>query len=134
MSFPAMANTLRMAVMGSGLREAQEHLLERGLAVALAVLAYEVDELVVGDDAAAVDDDDAVAGGRDLLQDVRREEHGVVAGEALHERAHLADLPRVEADRGLVENEHLGVAEQRLRDAGALPEALGQHLDERVAL
>ena len=44
--------------------------------------------------------------------------------ELLDQLAGLDDLLRVEAGRRLVEDEHLGVVEQRLREADALPVAL----------
>ena len=39
---------------------------------------------------------------------------------------------RVEADRRLVEDQHLGIAEERLGEAHALPVALGELADEPV--
>ena len=78
------------------------------------------------DDAALVDDDDALAGLRDLRQDVRAEDDRVVAGEAADQIARLDDLLRVEAGGRLVEDQHLGVVDDRLRQADALPVALRQ--------
>ena len=48
------------------------------------------------------------------------------AGELADELADLDDLTRVEADRRLVEHEHRRIVDQRLRQADALPEALGE--------
>src|SRR5688500_12547284 len=50
----------------------------------------------LADELAAVDDQHATAARLDLRKDVRREQHGLLAGEALDQRAHLADLVRVE--------------------------------------
>ena len=79
---------------------------------------------VDGDDAALVDDDDALAGLRDLRQDVRAEDDGVIAGEAADEVARLDDLLGVEAGGRLVEDQHFRVVDERLREADALPVAL----------
>ena len=75
--------------------------------------------------AAAVDDRDAVARLLDLREQVARDEDGDAAlgGEVAHELADLADAGRVEAVGGLVEDQDVRVAEQRLRDAEALAHA-----------
>ena len=78
------------------------------------------------DDVALVDDDDALAGLRDLGQNVRAEDDRVIAGELLDQLARFDDLLRVEAGRRLVEDEHVGVVDERLREADALPVALRQ--------
>ena len=84
-------------------------------------------------DAPAVDDDDAVAHHRHLGQDVRRQDHRVLAGQRLDQRADLRDLPRVEPDGGLVEDQHLRIAQERLRQTDPLPVALGELADQPVA-
>ena len=71
-----------------------------------------------------VDDDDALAGLTDLGKDVRAQDDRVVAAELLDQPARLDDLLRVEAGGRLVEDQHLGVVEQRLREADPLPVAL----------
>src|SRR5947209_14078665 len=63
---------------------------------------------------------------------MRREDHGVQARERLDERADLGDLFRVEADGGIVEDQDLGIAEDRLRESDPLPVALRQPADEPV--
>src|SRR3989449_1218240 len=63
---------------------------------------------------------------------MRREDHGVPARERLDERADLGDLFRVEAEGGFVEDQHLGIAEDRLRESDPLPVALRQPADEPV--
>ena len=83
----------------------------------------------VGDDAAAVDDDRARAGGVDLLEDVGREHDRLVAAELADQVAHLVLLVRVEAVGRLVHDQHLGIVDQRLREAGAVLVALGQRVD-----
>jgi hypothetical protein len=85
------------------------------------------------DDAPAIDDDDAVADHGHLGQDMRRQDHRVLAGERADQGPDLGDLPGVEADGGLVEDEHIRVPEQRLREADALPVALRQLADHPVA-
>ena len=81
---------------------------------------------VDGHDLALVDDDDALAGLRDFGQDVRAEDDRVIAGELLDQLARLDDLLRVEAGGRLVEDQHVGVVDQRLRQADALLVALRQ--------
>src|SRR5690606_4046015 len=85
---------------------------------------------VLGDEAAAVDDDDALGDLAHLGEDVAREEQRPLAAEALDEIADLGDLPRVEPRGRLVEDEHLGIAEERLREPDALAKALAQLADE----
>ena len=50
----------------------------------------------------------------------------MIAGELLDELARLDDLLRVEAGRRLVEDQHVRVVDERLRQADALPVALRQ--------
>ena len=52
--------------------------------------------------------------------------HGVPSAQRADEVPDLADLDGVEPDGGLVEDEDVRVAEQRLGDAHPLPEALGE--------
>ena len=42
------------------------------------------------------------------------------------EGEHVADLPRVEAVGGLVEDQHLGLVDERLGESDALAVALGE--------
>ena len=81
------------------------------------------------DEPAAVDDQHLVDGLGDLGEDVARDQHGAaLGGERAQEVAQPAHPLRVEAVGGLVEDEQLGVAEQRRRE----PEPLAH--PERVAL
>jgi hypothetical protein len=58
------------------------------------------------------------------VQQVRRQQHGAaVVGEVAKKSAHPADARRVEAVGRLVEDQHLGVAEQGVRDAQPLAHA-----------
>ncbi len=95
-------------------------------------------KVVVGHHFAGGDDEHALAGGGHLWEDVGGEHDGVLAGERLDQLPHLDDLGGIEADGGLVEDEHLRVAEQRLGEAHSLPLALGEvpdhPLDELVAV
>ena len=86
-----------------------------------------------GDDLALADDEDAVAGLADLGEDVAGDERGVLLAEAAQELAHLDDLHRVEAGDGLVEDEQARPVDDGLRDADALPEAVGKRGDDVVA-
>ena len=55
-----------------------------------------------------------------------------LAAEALDELARLDDLLRVEAGRRLVEDQHVRVVEDRLREADALAVALRELADQLV--
>ena len=79
---------------------------------------------VDGHHLALVDDHHLLARLRHLGQDVRAEDDGVRAGELANELPRLDDLLGVEARRGLVEHQHLGVVDDGLREAHALPVAL----------
>src|SRR5206468_4841218 len=95
--------------------------------------AGQVRELVLDHDAAVVDDHDLVADLRDLGQDVGREHDRPLRAERLDEAPDLDDLARVEADRGLVEDEHGRIVDERLRETDALAEALRAMSEEAIA-
>ena len=82
--------------------------------------------------AAAVDDDGARAGRVHFLEDVGREHDRLVLAQLADQLADLVLLVRVEAVGGLVQDQHLGVVDQRLREAGAVAVALGQGVDRLV--
>ncbi|EOY50370.1 hypothetical protein SLI_5662 [Streptomyces lividans 1326] len=83
----------------------------------------------VGHQLAAPDDDQVVGGQRHLAHQVRGDEDGAAfRGERLHQVAHPVDALRVEAVDRLVEEQHLGVAEQRGGDAEPLAHAEGEAL------
>ena len=103
-----------------------EHLREppgvraRGPVVAPAAIASTSAHRRLPDEAAAVDDHDLVDGLRDLGEDVARDEdRPAPRRERAQEVAEPADPLRVETVRRLVEHEHLGVAEERRREARA---------------
>ncbi len=93
-------------------------------------LLHELRLGALGHDAAAIDDHHPIADHGDLRKDVGREDDGVLAGQGPDEGADLGDLLGVETDGGLVQDQHLGVAQQRLGQAHALAIALGQLADE----
>ena len=78
----------------------------------------------LGDDPALADHDEVVGDDLDLVQQVRGEQHGAApVGVAAEQVAHPADAGRVEPVGRLVEDQHLGVAEQRGGDAEPLAHA-----------
>ena len=78
------------------------------------------------DDAAVADDDEVVGDDLDLVQQVRGQQHGgATVGVAAQQVSHPPDAGRVEAVRGLVEDEHLGVAEESVGEPEALPHPQG---------
>ena len=84
----------------------------------------------LGDEAPTGEHEDAVAGLGDLGEDVGGDEHGAVALEADDQIAHLADLARIQARDRLIEDDELGLVDDRLGDADpfAVPQGqLGDH-------
>ena len=72
-------------------------------------------------DPSVADDDHPVGDGLDLGQQVRGEQHGAAAvGEVAQQSPHPAHPLGIEAVGGLVEDQDLGVAEQRVGEAEAL--------------
>ena len=97
----------------------------RAQAVAGAALAAQVGERALVDDAAGVDDRDAIAQFLHLGQLVAGEQHrDPFAGEAADQQAHVAHAGRVQAGRGLVEDQQPRAAQQRRGDAQALAHAV----------
>ena len=86
----------------------------------------------VGHNAAVVDNQDALAHGLHLGQNVGAQDNRVVAAQVFDEGADFNNLLGVQAHGGLVQNEHRGVADQRLGNAHALLIALGEVADEPV--
>ena len=85
---------------------------------------------VRGQDAPLVDDDDAIAHLLDLRQDMTRNQDGMMTGQLLQEGAHPAYLVGIEPDRGLVQNEHIGVVQQAVGNPHTLAIPLGQLADD----
>ena len=84
---------------------------------------------VVGHQLAARDDDGARAHGVDFFEDVRGDDDGLLARDLADQRADFVFLQRIETVGGLVEDQHLGVVHDGLREADAPLEALGQRFD-----
>jgi hypothetical protein len=85
------------------------------------------------DDPASTDDDEVVSDDLDLVQQVGGEQDGSAAIRLTAEQvAHPADACGVEPIGGLVEDQHLGVAEESVGDAQALPHAEGVVADPAV--
>jgi hypothetical protein len=61
-----------------------------------------------------VDDQNAVADLLDLREDMRGEQDGVGFAQLLDQLAHLPDLPGIQADGGLVEDQDVGVVQDGL--------------------
>ena len=79
---------------------------------------------VLRDDATAVDDHHPIADLLSFREDVSREDDRVVASELRDHLPDLTDLAWIETDRGLVQDDHVGVVQQCLSDTDALPETL----------
>ena len=79
-----------------------------------------------GDDPAEADHDDVVGDDLDLVEQVRGEQDGAAAvGVPAEQVTHPPDPGRVQAVGGLVEDQHLGVTDQRGGDAESLTHAEG---------
>ncbi len=71
-------------------------------------------------DSSLVNDDDAAASHLHFRENVRRKQNGVLFAQVLDQLAHLADLVWIEADGRFVENEKIGLVQQRVRQADPL--------------
>ena len=90
---------------------------------------------VQGDDLAPVDDRHAVAQRRGLLHVVGGQEDGSAArAKAVQHAPELSARLRVEAGRRLVEEEHIGTADERAGDGEPLLLPAGERAEPRVAL
>src|SRR5262249_17438734 len=87
-------------------------------------ITRQVAERGLQDDPALVDDDDLLAGAQHLREDMRGEHDRTLRAHRADEGEHFTDLAGIEPVGGLIENEHLGIVNERLREADALPEAL----------
>ena len=87
----------------------------------------------VCDDFSFVDDDNPVADRLHLLQDVRGQDDSVLFSECTNQVADFNDLLGVQTYGRLVENDDHRIADQCLRNADALPVALGQVADYALA-
>ncbi len=89
----------------------------------------------LGDDAAVADDDEVVGDDLDLVEQVRGEQHGGAAvGVVAQQVPHPPDAGRVEPVGRLVEDEHLGLADQGCGDPEALAHPEGVVADPAVGL
>ena len=77
------------------------------------------------DEAALADHGDLRSDGLDVGDDVRREDHDAALADLREQVAETHALLRVEADRRLVDDDELRIAEERLGDAEALAHAAG---------
>jgi hypothetical protein len=68
-----------------------------------------------------------------LREDMSAENYGMRAGQALDELSDFNDLLGIKADRRLVEDQHRGIVQQRLRQPHALTIATGKVADQSMA-
>src|ERR1019366_8459102 len=90
----------------------------------------QIGDRILSDQFALADDDDAFAGLLHLAQNVRAEDDGVLAREGLQQLADFDDLLGVETAGGLIQDQHIRVVDDGLRDADTLAEAFGQLADQ----
>ena len=94
-------------------------------------LARQVADGTFGNQAAPVEDPDTLADRLDLVQQVGGEKHGdpPLQGNSLDEREKLDHALRVERCRGLIEDQHGWVLEERVRHAKTLAHAARERVD-----
>src|SRR5690606_35782111 len=86
-------------------------------------------------DGAVIDDGHAVAEPFEFVEVVRGDEHGaVVAADAADDVAKAGGPDRIEAVRGLIEDDHLPIGQQRVREADALQIAFAERLEALLAV
>ncbi len=95
------------------------------------VLAQFADRSVV-DQPAFVDEHHAAGDRLDFLQNVRRQQNRLAFAQAADRVADVANLVGIRAGRRLVQNQHVGLVQQHLGHADALPIAL-RELADRLA-
>src|SRR5439155_19297517 len=78
---------------------------------------------------AAQEDGDAAGDLLDLAEDVRADQDGMLTGEIPEESTRLDDLARIESVCGLVQNDNVGIVNQRLRDGYSLAIPAGTRAD-----
>ena len=81
-----------------------------------------------------MDDDDPLAHHAHLRQDVAGQEDGPVLAEILDQRPRMRDLDRIDADRRLIQNQHLRIVHDRLGEPHPLPVALRELRQDHVAI
>ncbi len=84
------------------------------------------------DQLAFVDDEHLLAGLLDFGQNVSAENDGVVAAQALDQVSSFVDLLRIETGRRLIENQHVRVVNDRLRQTYTLAIAFRQFTQQLV--
>src|SRR5580698_8450722 len=104
----------RRVNVGTASRDFDEQLLGAARAI------LQIVNGVLGDQPALINDEHGLAGLLDFGKDVRAENDGVIAGEALDEVAGFVDLFWIEAGRRLVENQDVWIVNDGLRQADAL--------------
>ena len=82
---------------------------------------------------AAIDDDDFPANRLHFGKNVRAENNGVIAREALDQFSRFGDLFWIETRCGLIKNQHIGIVNNGLRQTDALPVSFRQFRDQLVS-
>ncbi|VTM08014.1 Uncharacterised protein [Pseudomonas aeruginosa] len=102
---------------------------EQGHRLVVARAAGQLQRRAVRQQAPAADHQGAAAERRDLLEDMGGDDHDAIPRQPADQLADLVLLVRIEAVGGLVENQRGRLVEDRLGQADAPAEALGQGLD-----
>ena len=87
---------------------------------------------VGGDQLALVDDEHLLAGLFDFRKDVGAENNGVIAGQAFDQVAGFVDLFGIQPRGGFVENQHVWIVNNRLRQTHPLAVAFGEFAQKLV--
>ena len=81
-----------------------------------------------------VDDDHPLAGHAHFRQDVGGKNHGVIPSQTLDQLSNLNDLSGIQSYGGLIQDEDLGLMDERLGQSHSLLVSLGKMLDQALAL
>ena len=121
---PATCSSLRLHRRGIELAVAAGDFDQHGFRAARAVL--QIAHRVRRTHLALVDDDHLLARLAHFRKNVRAQNDGVIAGEALDQVARFIDLLGIEASRRLVQDQHVRIVDDGLRQSHALPVALSK--------
>lgn len=108
-------------------------LAEKIMQRACRALFLELFRRAIGHDLAAIDNYGAGARSIDFFENMSRKENALGRPQAFDELSHLVLLIRIETVGGLIENQDLGVVQQRLREASAMTVALGKRIDRLMS-
>ncbi len=121
-------------MIGSGLRrtvgrivggQLSEQIVQRSTGC----LLFQFLRRAIGNNTSAIDNDGAGAGRIHFFENMGGEKDRLALAETFDQLPHLVFLVRIEAISGFVKNQHFGIVQERLRQAGAMTISLGKGID-----